>query len=225
VLRDVNGHCPFRRARRRRADGADAVEVDEARHVDAARQRAGEITGQVTGMVEHLTQQLGTLVEQLRTVGDPEAVEAQLEAVNSEAAEQIAAANARATRAEQVQRRAEAEREEAEAAAAEASDQVEELIQELAGARAAFSEAVEAGERAAEELAQVRADAQEAERAAAAEAELLNARLAEANERLARTERQRDEALARAETAEVIQATPRRSVPAPPNDEPTATPV
>ena len=47
----------------------------EARPVDAARQRASMITGQVTGMIEHLGQQLGVLVDELRTVGDPEAVE------------------------------------------------------------------------------------------------------------------------------------------------------
>jgi len=89
----------------------------ESRPVDAARQRASVITGQVTGMIEHLGQQMTVLLEELRTVGDPEAVEVQLEAVSSEAAEQVASANARASRAEQAQRRAEAEREEADAAA------------------------------------------------------------------------------------------------------------
>ena len=72
-------------------------------------------------MIEHLGQQLTVLVEELRTVGDPDAVEAQLEAVSSEAAEQVATANARATRAEQGQRRAEAEKAEADAAATDAA--------------------------------------------------------------------------------------------------------
>lgn len=52
-----------------------------------ARQRASEITGQVTGMIELLGQQLTVLVEELRTVRDPEAAEAQIESVTSEATE------------------------------------------------------------------------------------------------------------------------------------------
>ena len=61
------------RARQRASEGVHAAET---RPVDAARQRASEITGQVTGMIEHLGQQLTTLVDELRTVSDPEAVEA-----------------------------------------------------------------------------------------------------------------------------------------------------
>lgn len=88
----------------------DAGPVAEALPVDAARQRASEITGQVAGMMEHLGGQLTSLLEELRTVSDPEAVEAQIESMTTEAADRVAAANARASRAEQAQRRAEAER-------------------------------------------------------------------------------------------------------------------
>jgi len=64
----------------------------EQRPVDAARQRASELHGQVAGMIEHLGQQLQALVVDLRTVGDPEAAELQIEAVTSQAAEQVATA-------------------------------------------------------------------------------------------------------------------------------------
>ena len=46
-------------------------------------------------MVEHLGQQLRGLLEELRTVADPEAAELQIEAVTSQAAEQVATAAAR----------------------------------------------------------------------------------------------------------------------------------
>ena len=55
--------------------------------MDAARQRAGLITAQVTGMAEHLVSQMHELVGELRTLADPGAAEAQLEAAASEAAE------------------------------------------------------------------------------------------------------------------------------------------
>ncbi|WP_454778714.1 hypothetical protein [Georgenia muralis] len=189
------------RARQRLAGGPAVERGDEARPVDAARQRASEITGQVTGMVEHLTQQLTMLVEQLRTVGDPEAVEAQLEAVNSEAAEQVAAARARATRAEQAQRRAEAEKDEADAAAAEATQQVEDLTEALGATTGELDQAREAGERLADELAQVRAAAERAQAQAEAEAGQLRADLEALTAQLARAEQDRDAAVERA-TAE-----------------------
>lgn len=190
------------RARRRLAAVDEGFTADEARPVDAARQRASAITGQVAGMIEHLEQQLATLVGELRTVTDPEAVEAQLESASTEAAEHVAAANARAARAEQAQRRAAAEREEADAAAAEATDQVDELTQELAGARAAFSEAVEAEERVTKELAEVRAAAENDRARAVDEAEKLRAELAAARGDLTRAEDERDAAAQRAQTAE-----------------------
>src|SRR5665811_1601140 len=93
------------RARRRLAQETAGRRVeDEERPVDAARQRASELRGQVAGMVEHLGQQLNALVDELRTVADPDAAEAQIESVTTDAAEQVAAAAARASRAEQGQR-------------------------------------------------------------------------------------------------------------------------
>jgi len=70
------------------------------------RQRASELHGQVAGMIEHLGQQIQGLLEELRTVADPEAAELQIEAVTSHAAEQVATATARVSRAEQAQWRA-----------------------------------------------------------------------------------------------------------------------
>ena len=107
------------RARQRATAGASAAE--EARPMDAARQRAGLITAQVTGMAEHLVSQMHELLVELRTLADPGAAEAQLEAAASEAAEQVAAANSRAIRSEQALRAAVADKEEADAAALEAT--------------------------------------------------------------------------------------------------------
>ena len=79
-------------------------------------------------MVEHLGQQLQGLLEELRTVADPETAELQIQAVTSPAAEQVATAEARASRAEQAQRRAEAERAEADGAAEEATALSEQIL-------------------------------------------------------------------------------------------------
>ncbi|WP_146069862.1 hypothetical protein [Cryobacterium sp. M15] len=96
--------------RARRQLGSDSSQSDEAekRPVDAARQRAGQLHGQVAGMIEHLSLQLNALVKELHTVADPDAPEVQIESVTAEAAERVAAASARAIRAEQGQRQAEA---------------------------------------------------------------------------------------------------------------------
>jgi colicin import membrane protein len=129
---------------RQRHDGA--VIIEDARPVDAARQRASAITAQVTGMSEHLIAQLEALLGELRTVADPAAAEAQIEAVSSDAAEQIAAANSRAVRAEQALRKAISETEEADAAAAEATTRTETLSTELSQAQAQTNAARETNE-------------------------------------------------------------------------------
>lgn len=121
------------RARQRVTAGASAAE--EARPMDAARQRAGLITAQVTGMAEHLVSQMHELLGELRTLADPGAAEAQLEAAASEAAEQVAAANGRAIRSEQALRAAVADKEEADAAALEATSNAQELEVSLSQAR------------------------------------------------------------------------------------------
>ena len=150
------------RARQRPGQSGEAREAD-ARPVDAARQRASELRGQVGGMIEHLEQQLHALVGELRTVGDLDAAEAQLESVASDAAEQVAAANARASRAEQAQRRAEAERAEADAAASEATERSEELAAVVEDTRAQLQEANQNLDQVVNELAETVAAA-EAER-------------------------------------------------------------
>lgn len=187
------------RARQRLQDGPRPV---ESHPVDAARQRASVITGQVTGMIEHLGQQMAVLVQELRTVGDPEAVEAQLEAVSSEAAEQVAAANARASRAEQAQRRTEAEKEEADAAAVEASTEVERLGSEVEDLRAAHAELEEARAVLVGELEELRAEQQRTVEALAQSAAELEAAHA-ATERAAS---ERDELRVRLEAAEAARS-------------------
>ena len=179
------------RARRRAAqDGGAAVVRDEARPVDAARQRASEIRGQVAGMVEHLSEQLRVLVAELHTVGDVDAAEAQIESVTTEAAEKVASASARATRAEQAQRKAEADRSEADAAAAEACDATEQAQIALDGAHAQLADAARAVELLAAQLADVDAQRRQAE----ADSERLHADLALALAHQVEVDRERDEA-------------------------------
>ena len=164
------------RARQRGSTEAGHPREDETRPVDAARQRASALRAQVSGMLEVASTQLTSLLEELRTVADPEAAEAQIEAVTTEAAEQVAAAASRASRAEQAERLAEAERAEADAAATEAAATAGELQVALDASEAALdlartehtaaAEASAARDRAAEErIAEL-----ETELAAAAEA-------------------------------------------------------
>jgi chromosome segregation ATPase len=174
--------------------------------VDAARQRASEIAGQVTGMIEHLGQQLTTLVDELRTVGDPEAAEAQIESVASEAAEQVAGANARATRAEQAQRRAEAEKDEADAAAEEATRKSEELAGELAVVQAELEAARQSGEQLTSELSQVEAAAAADREKAQTEAAELRADLESTRGQVRQLQQERDAVAKRAETEEHARA-------------------
>jgi colicin import membrane protein len=188
--------------RARQRPSQDAARGAEARPVDSARQRAGEITGQVSGMIEHLGQQLAVLVEELRTVGDPEAAEAQIESVASEAAEQVAGANARATRAEQAQRRAEAEKAEADAAAEEATRMGEELARELSGIQEELADARARGEQLSVELAQAHASAATDRDLAQAESAGLRADLEAVRVQLRLVEQDRAAAADRAGTEE-----------------------
>jgi colicin import membrane protein len=184
----------------------DTVHAAETRPVDAARQRASEITGQVTGMIEHLGQQLTALVDELRTVGDPEATEAQIESVASEAAEQVAGANARATRAEQAQRRAEAERDEADAAAEEATRKSEELAENLAVLQAELDATRQSREQLASELSQVQAAAVADREQAQAEAAELRADIESARAQLRQLQQDHDAVVKRAEVEEQARA-------------------
>ncbi|SEN91434.1 hypothetical protein [Cryobacterium luteum] len=149
------------RARRAEAGRVERTAEDDRLPVDAARQRASVLRSQVAGMVEHLQQQLVVLVDELRTVADPGAAEAQIEAVTSDAAEQVASAVARANRAETATRTAEAERAEADAAAEESAAVVDELRTTLAALeqRAAGLEGdlVAAGENDARKAAEITA--------------------------------------------------------------------
>jgi chromosome segregation ATPase len=184
----------------------DTVHAAETRPVDAARQRAREITGQVSGLIEHLGQQLTALVDELRTVGDPEATEAQIESVASEAAEQVAGANARASRAEQAQRRAEAERDEADAAAEEATRKSEELTENVAVLQVELETTRQSHERLASELTQVQAAAAADREQAQAEAAELMADIESAQAQLRQLRQEHDAVVRRAEAEEQARA-------------------
>ncbi|MGS0688757.1 hypothetical protein ACVBEQ_27000 [Nakamurella sp. GG22] len=129
------------RARRdaRAATGA-AVQDDLDRPVSMARTRAAEYAEQVTGQVQTLTATLALVLQELRTLGDPDAAAVQIEAVTAEAEQRVAEAAARAARADQDRRTAEQQRTEADAAAEEATALVDTLTADLAAAGHARAE-------------------------------------------------------------------------------------
>ena len=189
------------RARRRLSPEPSRSAEDKKRPVDAARQRAGELRGQVAGMVEHLGQQLTALVEELRTVADPDAAEAQIESVTTEAAERVAAATARASRAEQAQRQAEAERVEADAAAMEASELAEQQQASLTLIQQELGDREQALDQATVELTAARSTAAAQNLQAQGELTQLREQLEAMRMRLGETERERGEATKRTEVA------------------------
>lgn len=163
---------------------------ETARPVQAAQQRAAEITTQLTQLADRFLDQLPKALEELRTLGDLTAAEAQIATVQSEAQEQIAAASARAVRAEQAQRAAEAERDEADAAAAEASEEAERSAEILREALAATAKAEESRQDAQAALETAEATAAAAAKAAAATIASLESRIEEmTSERAALTEK------------------------------------
>ena len=205
---DDEGHnraAAWRARRRLTAEPTRSLE-DEKRPVDAARQRAGELRGQVAGMVEHLGQQLTALVEELRTVGDPDAAEAQIESVTTEAAERVAAATARVSRAEQAQRQAEAERVEADAAAMEASELAEQQQATFTATQQELGDRERALDQMTADLTAARSAAETQNAQALVELTQLREQLATARTRLGEIEHARDDATARAETATAARA-------------------
>src|SRR6476469_7619685 len=132
------------RARRdARAAAGAAVPDDLDRPVSMARARAAEYTEQVTAQVLTLTTTLNTVLEELRTLGDPDAAAVQIEAVTTEAEQRVAEVTARAARAERDQRAAESQRSEADAAAEEATDRADQLAMQLQQAQEAHRAAAE----------------------------------------------------------------------------------
>ncbi len=133
-----NRGAAWRARKLERADlTGQPVPDDMGRPVAMARARAGEYVEQVTGLTEQLSRTLTAVVEELRTLGDPDAAAAQIEAVTAEAEERTAGAASRAARAEQDRREAEQDRREADAAAEEAAAEVEQLTTDLVTVREA----------------------------------------------------------------------------------------
>ena len=96
-----------------------------------------------------MTATLGTVVAELRTLGDSDAAAVQIDAVTADAEQRVAEAMARSARVEQDRRAAEQQRADADAAAEEATAAVDALTGQLEAATAAHAAA-------AAELDQVR---------------------------------------------------------------------
>src|SRR5690349_10187822 len=105
----------FRRRQELRQDGA-AEPDDLGRPVTMATSRAADLRKGIQADMAALTGKLAELVKQLERAADPERAEAQVEAVQAEARQQVDAAEARA--AQEALRRQEARDDEAEARAA-----------------------------------------------------------------------------------------------------------
>lgn len=93
--------------------GRAALE-DLGRPVTMAQARAETIAGQVGSQVAALTLSLNQVVDELRTLGDPDAAAVQIDTVTTEADQRVAEAVARAARAEQNRRIAKQQRVEAD---------------------------------------------------------------------------------------------------------------
>jgi len=195
------------RARRSLAAEPGWLVPDVTRPVDAARQRVGELRGQIAGVAEHLGRQLAALIEELRCAADPDAAWAQIESVTAEAVAHVAAATVRTSRAEHAQYQAEAERLEADAAAREASDVAQQQLADLALTRHELGERARTLHQVRAELAAVQSAAQNAR----ARLSRLREQMAIVCTRLGEAEYARDAAIARTEAASSARATAEES--------------
>jgi len=194
------------RARRAEVGQGQSPADDDSLPVDAARQRASMLNAQVAGMVELFQEQLALLVGELHTIADPDAAEAQIEAVKADAAEQVASAAARANRAETAMREAEADRAEADAAATDSAVQVDDLrtaLEDLEQRAATLEKdlviATEDAVRAATEIATLTGQVA----ALGTENTAMTAQLVDARETLTTTAAAKDEAVSAARDAAV----------------------
>src|SRR6266480_3704910 len=143
----------FRRRQELALQGGGATEAEDlGRPVTMATARAAELRTGIRNDMATLTARLAELAVQLERAADPEAAAAQVEAVQAEAAEQVA--DARADVAREAQRRQQAE---AGGAAVEADTQ---LTEALAAKAAAEDAAAAAGAELAARTAEHEAEQQ-----------------------------------------------------------------
>lgn len=205
----------------RRAAGGAASPADLDRPVTMATARAAQLRTEITDAVDKLTLKLTAVMGELERIADPEAAEAQIEAVQAEAAAQVADARGELAREAQRRQSAEADAEEARTAALEmdaqlqtteqartaAEGRAEQAAGEVARITQESTEQVQAAqaevERARNEvLEKVRAAHAEAEASAERQVEQARAQAAEHVDRADRTVRDSQAEVARARQAE-----------------------
>lgn len=168
---------------------------DLGRPVTMASARASAYTAQLTGQVNQLSTTLTNVLEQLRTLSDPDAAAVQIEAITADAEQRVAGEQSRAARAEQARRTAEQERAEADAAAEDALAAAASLTQQLAQIRQEHNQITEelrqAREGHATDLARLNAELGQAHDAVHA----LSGRAAAAAEKDAATAQRRTDDL------------------------------
>ncbi len=159
----------------------DSVTVTQTGPVTAARLRAEELLPQFRNLAEQLGTTLNAAVTEMSTLADPSAAEAQVQAVQADAARRIAEAEMAAAAAEQARRdaqqariRAEEAAEDAAATADTAEARIAEARSQTAAAETARDDALHEVEavttRAADDVFAARCAAEEDIRAARNEA-------------------------------------------------------
>ena len=133
----------FRRRQELTRPGGAAEAEDLGRPVTMATARAAELRNGIRADMAALTGKLTDLAAQLDRAADPEAAAAQVEAVQAEAAQQVADAQAETAREAQRRQQAEADAEEARSAALEMDGKLQaaETAREHAEQRAADARA------------------------------------------------------------------------------------
>ena len=178
----------FRRRQEPTRPGGAAEAEDLGRPVTMATARAAELRNGIRADMAALTGKLTDLAAQLDRAADPEAAAAQVEAVQAEAAQQVADAQAETAREAQRRQQAEADAEEARSAAVEMDGKLQaaETARGQAEQRAAdaCTDAEQARSEAAAQIEQTRAEA--------------GTQVSAARDRAARAEAQAREAIERA---------------------------
>jgi colicin import membrane protein len=179
-------------------DDTDQAEPDDlGRPVTMSVARAAELREGIRRDVRGLADRLSLFEELLERIADPTAAEAQIDTITSEAAEQVAAAQADVAR--EVQRR-----QRAESAATQAEEAALEVDEQLTAAEAARAGAEERAAAARADTERVIAESEAQIDQARAEAAQ---RVAAAAEQVAAAEQDRDQqvAAARAEAATLVE--------------------
>src|SRR5437879_2763787 len=115
-------HTPataYRERQRRRAQETGHAMGEIERPVTQARFRAGAIRDELVTAIEAAQERFSSLVEELRTLGDPDAAAVEMDTVRADAEQRVAEARGQAAHAEAERQAAVVERDQHDLAAAD----------------------------------------------------------------------------------------------------------